>query len=128
MKVKNLIWCGCLVAQSCLTLQPHRLSPIRLLCSWGFSRQEYRSGLPCPPPGGLPSPGIELRSPTLQMDSLPSEPPGKPRIDNSHVVSWKKLSKNDPKEMLHVQISIFQWVPPKVQVILIYMFRVRSTK
>ena len=35
-------------------------------------------GLPCPPPGDLPNPGIEPRSPTLQVDSLPSEPPGKP--------------------------------------------------
>ena len=32
-------------------------------------------GLPCPPPGDLPDPGIEPRSPALQMDSLPSEPP-----------------------------------------------------
>ena len=30
----------------------------------GFSRQEYGSGLPCPPPGDLPDPGIEPRSPT----------------------------------------------------------------
>ena len=44
-----------------------------------FSRQEYGSGLPCPPPGGLPNPGIEPRYPTLQADSLLSEPPGKPR-------------------------------------------------
>ena len=36
--------------------------------------------LPCPPPGDLPNPGIEPRSPTLQADSLPSEPPGKPMI------------------------------------------------
>ena len=33
-------------------------------------------GLPCPPPGDLPNPGIEPRSPALQ-DSLLSEPPGK---------------------------------------------------
>ena len=36
--------------------------------SMGFSRQEYWSGLSCPPPGGLPDPGIEpvsLMSPTL---------------------------------------------------------------
>ena len=31
--------------------------------SMGFSRQEYWSGLPCPPPGDLPDPGIELTSP-----------------------------------------------------------------
>ena len=43
----------------------------------GFSRQEYRSGLPCPPPGVLPDPGIEPGSPALQADSLLLRPPGK---------------------------------------------------
>ena len=45
--------------------------------SMGFSRQEYWSGLPFPSPGGLPDPGIEPGSPTLQADASPSEPPGK---------------------------------------------------
>ena len=49
----------------------------QVLCSWGFSRLEYWSGLPRPPPGDLPNPGMEPRSPSLQVDSLPSEPPGK---------------------------------------------------
>ena len=44
----------------------------------GFSREEYQSGLPFPSPGDLPNAGIEPRSPTLQADALPSEPPGKP--------------------------------------------------
>ena len=44
----------------------------------GFLRQESWSGLPFPSPGDLPEPGIEPRSPTLQVDSLPTEPPGKP--------------------------------------------------
>ena len=48
--------------------------------SMGFPRQEYWSGLSCPPPGDLPDPGIKPRSPALQADSLPSEPPGKPFI------------------------------------------------
>ena len=43
----------------------------------GISKQEYWSGLPCPPPGDLPTLGIEPRSPALQEDSLLSEPPGK---------------------------------------------------
>ena len=47
--------------------------------SMGFSRQEYWSGLPFPSPGDLPSPGIKPRSPALQEDSLPTEPPGKPK-------------------------------------------------
>ena len=61
-------------------LRPHGLQPARLLCPWGFSRKEYWSGLPYPPPGDLPNPGIEPRSLTLQVDSLPSEPPGKPYL------------------------------------------------
>ena len=43
-----------------------------------FSRQEYWSGLPFPSPGDLPNPEVEPRSPALQADALPSEPPGKP--------------------------------------------------
>ena len=61
------------------SLQPLGLEPARLLCSWGFSRQEYWNGLPCPPPGDLPKPGIQPKSPTLQADSLPSKPLGKPK-------------------------------------------------
>ena len=48
-----------------------------LLCPWGFCRQEYWSGFPCPLPGDFPSPGIKPRSSTLQADSLPSELSGK---------------------------------------------------
>ena len=43
----------------------------------GFSSQKCWSGLPFPSPGNLPDPGIEHRSPALQADALPSEPPGK---------------------------------------------------
>ena len=50
----------------------HQASP-----SMGFSRQEYRSGVPSPSPGDLPDPGIKPGSPALQADTLPSEPPGK---------------------------------------------------
>ena len=41
--------------------------------SMGFSRREYWSGLPCPPPGDLPDPAIEPtfpEAPALQVDSL----------------------------------------------------------
>ena len=44
-----------------------------------FSGPEYRSGLPFPTPGDLPNPGIKLKSPILQGDSLLSEPPGTPK-------------------------------------------------
>ena len=59
-------------------LQPDGLQDIWLLCLWGFSRQEYCSGLPCPTPRDVPNPGIEPRSPALQEDSLPAELPWKP--------------------------------------------------
>ena len=41
--------------------------------SMGFPRLEYWSGLPFPSPGDLPNPGIEPRSPELQVDSLSTE-------------------------------------------------------
>jgi len=40
----------------------------------GFSRQEYRSGLPLPSPGDLPDPGIKPGSPALEADALTSGP------------------------------------------------------
>ena len=74
-------WCAllCLVAVVSNSLWPHGLQSVRVLCPWGFSRQEYWSGLPRPPPGDCPNPGNKARSPALQADSLPSEPPGKPK-------------------------------------------------
>jgi len=42
-----------------------------------FSKSEYWNGYPFPSPGDLPNPGTKPGSPTLQADSLPSEPPGK---------------------------------------------------
>ena len=59
--------------------------------SMGFSRQEYWSGVPLPSPGGLPNPGIEPRSPALQADALPSEPPGRPLDREVHQNSSKEL-------------------------------------
>ena len=62
---------------------------IRLLCPWGFFRQKHWSGLPHPPPGDLPNPGIELGSPALQADSLPAELPGNPVFSLALLKSWK---------------------------------------
>ena len=45
-----------------------------------FSRQEYWSGLPFPPPGDLPDPGMELMSPALAGTVFTIEPPGVPLI------------------------------------------------
>ena len=63
--------------------------------SGGFSRRESWSGLPCPLPGYLPHPGIELvapMTPTWQVYSLPTEPSGKPPyvlIKSAQVYSLK---------------------------------------
>ena len=49
--------------------------------SMGFSRQEYWNGLPCPPSGHLPNPGIEpasLMSPALASGFFTTSAPGKP--------------------------------------------------
>ena len=59
------------IHQSCPTL----FNPMAM----EFSRQEYWSGEPFPSPGDLPNPGIKPRSPALQADSLPIEPPGEPK-------------------------------------------------
>ena len=46
--------------QSCATLcDPSDCVACQVPLSMGFSSQEYWSGLPCPPPGDLPHPGIE---------------------------------------------------------------------
>ena len=58
-------------------------SACQTLLSMEFSRQKYWNGLPCPPPGDLPDPGIKPGSPALQAYSLPAEPPGK-----SHEQKW----------------------------------------
>ena len=50
------------------------------LPSMEFSRQEYWNGLLLPSPGDLPNLGIEPGSPALQVDPLPSEPPGNPLV------------------------------------------------
>ena len=67
--------CVCLLAQSCLTLQPH--GTFQALLSMEFSRQGYCSELPFPSPGHLPDPGIKPTSPMSpesQVDSLSVEP------------------------------------------------------
>ena len=81
----SAVICMCVYAtlfQSCLTLcdliwNVAHLAPLSI----GFSRQEYWSGVPSPPPGNLPDPGFEcisLMSPALQVGSLPLASPGKP--------------------------------------------------
>ena len=65
-----------------------------------FSRQEYWSGLPFPFPGDLPDQGIEPRSPALQIDSLLSEPPGKPTVSRGDLANHPSVAARDTLPVL----------------------------
>ena len=92
---QRCVVCG-LVTKSCLTLASQGTVASQAPLSTGFSRQEYWSGLLFPPPGDLCNPGIEPRSPTLQADSLPAEPQGKPK--NTGVGSLSLLQRIFPTQ------------------------------
>ena len=96
------VWCtttqvGCACVLSCIRLfvTPRTVAHQAPL-SMGFSRREYWSGLPFPPPGDLPNPGIEpvsLVSPALAGRFLTTAPPGKPLLgegSNYHALGWKQ--------------------------------------
>ena len=68
----------CSITQSCPALCNPRTVANQAHLSMGFSRQEYWTGLPCPPPGVLPNPRIESASPALAGGLFATEPPGKP--------------------------------------------------
>ena len=78
--------------------------------SLGFSRQEYWSGLPCPPPGDLPYRGIEPGSPALQADSLPSVPPGKPHRKMGRIRVGKRTRR---ERHLHRRPACWGPLPPR---------------
>ena len=85
----------CLAAQSCLTNSfwtVARQSPL----STEILQARILSGLPCPHPGDLPNLGIEPMSPSLQVDSLPSEWPGKPKNTGGEGVSLSLLQRDLP--------------------------------
>ena len=73
--------CICIYMHAC-SVMSDSVTPWTVVCQapLEFSRQKYQSRLAFPSPGDLSNPGIEPRSPTLQADSLLSEPPGKPKI------------------------------------------------
>ena len=76
-----------------------------------FSRQEYWNGLPWLPPGDLPNPGIEPRSRTLQADSLPSEPQGKPKntgVGSPLLLQWIFLTQELNQGLLHYRRILYQ--------------------
>jgi len=71
--------------------------------------------LPCPPPRDLPNPGIKHRSPALQVDSLPYEPPGKPMKQSyrcrkeAQVYQGGKKGRDKLEDWdWHIQITIYK--------------------
>ena len=71
-----------------------------------FSRAEYWSGQPFPSPGEPPNPAIKPRSPSLQVDSLPAEPPGKTK--NTGVSSLSLLQPMKTKNTGVSSLSLLQ--------------------
>ena len=75
-----IILCNKSESESC-SVMTNSVTPWTVACQpplpREFSRPEHWSGYLFLPPGDLPNPGIESRSPALQTDSLPAEPPGK---------------------------------------------------
>ena len=92
------------VTQSCPTL----CNPIQ---SMEFSSPEYWSEQPFPSPWDLPKPGIEPRSPVLQVDSLPAEPPGQPRNTGVGILSllqWILPTQELNRGLLHCRRILYQ--------------------
>ena len=82
----------------------------RLLCPW-VSQTRILEWAPCPSPGDLPDPGIEPRSPTLQVDSLPFEPPGKPMntgVSSLSLLQGIFLTQESNQGLLHCRQTLYQ--------------------
>ena len=75
-----------------------------------FSRPDYCNRQPFPSPGDLPNPGIKPRPPALQVDSLPADPPGKPK--NTCVGSLSLLqiflTQELNQDLLHCRQILYQ--------------------
>ena len=69
----------CSVTQSCPALCDPMDCSLPVSSVHGILQARILEWIAVPSPGNLPNPGIEPRSPALQADSLPAEPPGKPK-------------------------------------------------
>ena len=100
---------GCACDQSCpIFCNPMHCITHQAPLSVGFSRHEYWSGLPFPSPGDLADPGFGAGSPTLQLDSLPSEPPGNPHVAFGDFLFFHpELFSGDSSILLHVSVVHF---------------------
>ena len=107
---KYVKWSCSVVSNS---LRPHGLQPVRLLCPWGFSRQEYWSGLPFPSPGHLPKPGIKPTSPAMAGRFFTTKPPRRPKKLYSNKIFFLKN-----KEII--------CVPQEKPIVLAFIFKIIS--
>ena len=101
----------------CFSMIQWMLATWSLIPLWSHSvvfnsatRSEYWSGLLRPPPGDLPNPGIEPRSPALQADFLPAEAPGKPKNTGvgSLSLQWIFLTQESNWGLLHCRQVLYQ--------------------
>ena len=102
----------CVCVCVCVRAQPCQLcvTPGTVACQdplfTGFPRQDYSSGLPFPPPGDLPDPGIEPTSPVspaspaLQADCLPAEPSSKMNGSTSPLKTQTQAKLTEIKDWL----------------------------
>ena len=80
----------CPVAQWCPLCDPMDYMQSSRILSMEFSRQGYWSGLSFPTARALPNPEIKPMSPAWQMDSLPLEPPRKPRWNLVNIINYRE--------------------------------------
>ena len=115
----NMISLACMHACSVTSIVSDSATLWTVAChaplSMGFSRQEYWSGLPCPPPRYLPNSGTEPGSPALQADSLLL----------SHWGSWYPKTSN-ARISLDWQY-IFQSLAPVIVIKAVYICWVSSS-
>ena len=71
-----------------------------------FSIQGYWSGLSFPSPGDLPNPGIEPRSPALQVDSLLTELKGKPMAESEEERKSLLMEVKEESEKVGLKLNI----------------------
>ena len=97
-----------LVTQSCLILCDPMDCSLSGSSVHGILQARILEWVACPAPGDLPNPGIEPRFPALQVDSLPSEPPGKPK--NTGVCSLSLLQRIFQTEESNWSLLHFRWI------------------
>ena len=103
LSLKKWKWKSCRCVQLFVTLWT--------IQSMEISRPEYWSGLSCPPPGDLPNPGIKSRSSTLQVDSLPALPLGKPKntgVSSLSLLQWIFQTQESNWGLLHSRQVLYQ--------------------